>query len=531
MENPHAGLRVGAYILEEVHSHDGGMAEIWRARHVKFGVPAIAKTLRAEWAQNGELRGRFFEEGRVMYSLHHEHIVAAKEFETIDGRDYLVLEFLAGGSLADRIQQRAGVAFSFAEAVSMIRGVLKALDYAHSKPPTTQTGAPNPDDPRPIFHRDIKPENILFDEQGRAKLTDFGIAHITSTASGGNRRVTGFVQGMGTQGYMSPEQAMDARAVDHRSDLYSVGVVLFEMLTGQLPGPDTGIDARRWNPNLTSAQVGVVSRALQFEAEKRFQSASEMLHALEAAASSPAPGASSSRSPILLAAAGFLSVALICAIGLLAAWALRSPSRPEPRYALDSAAVQAVNSAGALAPFTVGKFQSLRINAGGAEPNLQPGHRIAIEIKDPDDQVRATTQLIPVLAANGRFSLYGPIAAPSEGFTSGNWKVALSFNNRVLHEVPVRIAAADPVVVTPPPVQPVVEVRTPARKEPVRPRNPSISTSQECPQGLDSTGCRVYRDYCDKALFSSSECVAFARKISACVRQGGTVASCIEGRQ
>jgi serine/threonine protein kinase len=190
----------------------GGMANVYLARHAELGRPVVVKVLLPHLARDYEMRERFRREAAAASQLVHPHICPIVDYGELPGSMFLVMPYCAGGSLADRLVRERCV--SPALTASAAAQVATALDYAHR---------------RGIVHRDVKPDNVLFDEDGNALITDFGIAtarfHSRLTATG---------RAMGTPHYMSPEQAM-GKLVDGRSDVYAVGVMLYEMLVGFLP--------------------------------------------------------------------------------------------------------------------------------------------------------------------------------------------------------------------------------------------------------------------------------------------------------
>ncbi|HEU4563311.1 MAG TPA: serine/threonine-protein kinase [Gemmatimonadaceae bacterium] len=190
----------------------GGMASVYAANHAQLGRPVVVKVLLAHLARDPEMRERFRREAEASAQLLHPYICQILDYGELDTTVFLVLPYMAGGSLADLIVRGGTVPPTRAAAICS--QVATALDYAQR---------------HGIVHRDIKPDNILFDEDDNAVITDFGIA----TARFHNRlTMTG--RAMGTPHYMSPEQAM-GKLVDGRSDLYAVGVLLYEMLVGFPP--------------------------------------------------------------------------------------------------------------------------------------------------------------------------------------------------------------------------------------------------------------------------------------------------------
>jgi serine/threonine-protein kinase len=190
----------------------GGMANVYYAKHVELGRPLVIKVLLAHLARDLEMRERFRREAEAAAQLQHPHICPILDYGEVEGTVYLVMPYMMGGSLADVIVRHRVVQPAMAAIVGA--QVAAALDYAHR---------------HGVVHRDVKPDNVLFDDDGNALITDFGIA----TAKFHNRlTMTG--RAMGTPHYMSPEQAM-GKLVDGRSDLYAVGVLLYEMMLGFPP--------------------------------------------------------------------------------------------------------------------------------------------------------------------------------------------------------------------------------------------------------------------------------------------------------
>lgn len=230
----------------------GGMGVVYKARQTKLERVVALKLLPQGLASDTAFRERFTREGRMLARLNHPNIVAVYDFGEADGLFYLLMEYVDGANL--RQAMRAG-RFTPAQALAIVPKICEALQYAHGEA---------------ILHRDIKPENILLDTKGRVKIADFGIAKLMGERpSGGTLTATGAA--VGTPQYMAPEQLEHPDDVDHRADIYSLGVVFYEMLTGELP-------LGRFAPPSAKTPVDtrvddVVFRTLEKEREKRFQSA------------------------------------------------------------------------------------------------------------------------------------------------------------------------------------------------------------------------------------------------------------------
>ncbi|MEQ8783547.1 MAG: protein kinase [Roseibium album] len=250
----------------------GGMARVYLAVQKKFGRLVALKVVTENFARDPEFRRRFVQESRINARLTHSNIVQVYDVGAAGEALYLVMEYVAGGDLNTHLDQGMRVD----DLIRVVREIGRALDYAHS---------------RGFVHRDIKPENILFREDGTAVLSDFGIARVVDNTPSVSR--TGTV--MGTPQYMSPEQAA-GRPLDGRSDVYSLGVVFYRMLTGDVPFQadtevSTGIkhlqDPIPRLPNYLAAFQDVVDRALAKRPEARFQNGAEFSDALEAVKARP----------------------------------------------------------------------------------------------------------------------------------------------------------------------------------------------------------------------------------------------------
>jgi uncharacterized protein (TIGR03067 family) len=233
----------------------GGMGIVYKARQPRLDRLVALKILPPEAGRDPAFAERFAREARALAKLTHPSIVTVYDFGESGGRFYLLMEFVDGLNLRQLLRERR---LRPEEALQVVPQICEALQYAHEQG---------------VVHRDIKPENILLDRKGHVKIADFGLAKLLGQKAT-DSALTGSQQVMGTPHYMAPEQMERPLAVDHRADIYSLGVVFYEMLTGELP-------LGRFAPPSQKVQVDVrldevVLRALEKEPERRYQHASDV---------------------------------------------------------------------------------------------------------------------------------------------------------------------------------------------------------------------------------------------------------------
>ena len=199
---------------------EGGMATVYEAVHTKLDKKVAIKVLNPSYSSNPQVQKRFEREARLMASLEHENITRITDFEEQPGQLCIVMELLGGEDLSSKIRREGPLKDS--DAMRIFSQVLKALSYAHQHPDI-------------VAHRDIKPSNIFILPDGKVKILDFGIAKIVGEGLDGTR--TGLM--LGTPLYMSPEQVRTEKNIDHRTDIYSLGVTMYFALTGAPPYDDT----------------------------------------------------------------------------------------------------------------------------------------------------------------------------------------------------------------------------------------------------------------------------------------------------
>ena len=260
----------------------GGMGAVYKARQKQLDRVVALKILPPRPGDDSAFAERFTREAKALAKLLHPNIVTLFEFGQADGIYYLLMEFVDGVSLGQLLRSSR---VSPREALAIVPQICDALQYAHDQG---------------IVHRDIKPENILLDRRGRVKVADFGLAKIVEGRDAPPRRpgedertagpavptsLTEAGKIMGTPRYMSPEQIEAPGGVDHRADIYALGVVFYQMLTNELPGKPLEPPSRKVQIDVRLDEV--VLRALEAKPERRYQQASEVKSEVETIASLP----------------------------------------------------------------------------------------------------------------------------------------------------------------------------------------------------------------------------------------------------
>jgi serine/threonine protein kinase len=248
----------------------GGMGAVFKACQKQLDRVVALKILPPGLGENPAFADRFVREAKAMARLSHPGIVAIHDFGHAEGLYFLVMEFVDGVNLRQLIQTDR---MAPREALATVPQICDALQYAHDQG---------------VVHRDIKPENILLDRRGRVKVADFGLAKLLSAngesgwaapTGAGAPGLTEAGKVMGTPQYMAPEQAEGAAEVDHRTDIYALGVVFYQMLTGELPGRQIEPPSRKVQVDVRLDEV--VLRALEREPARRYQQASQVKTAVE----------------------------------------------------------------------------------------------------------------------------------------------------------------------------------------------------------------------------------------------------------
>ena len=353
----------------------GGMGAVYKARQPGLDRFVALKVLPLEVGRDPAFAERFTREARAMARLSHPNIVAIHDFGQTDGLFYFVMDYIDGANLRHTLQ--AGK-LRPEEALAIVPQICDALQFAHDEG---------------IVHRDIKPENVLIDIRGRVKIADFGLAKLL-----GQEQTEGALtqtnQVMGTLRYMAPEQMRGSHDVDHRADIYSLGVVFYELLTGEVP-------MGRFDPPSRQVQIDVrldevVLRALAQEPDKRYQQVSEVKTDVESLTSKPAPAVArkpdldqaqavevkmeSARQEVKVPAIGLMvagvltclmaALPMLLGVKTIASWDMRgTDDGPSPVAAAPASEAVAPEASARPAPLNAERSEQ---TASGASPTLLP---------------------------------------------------------------------------------------------------------------------------------------------------------------
>jgi len=275
------GQRLGAYVIDGFLGR-GGMGVVYKAKDPNLDIDVAIKTMIGDSASKA-MKLRFIDEGRAVAKLKHPNIVGVKKTGYVKSEDgeliYIAMDFIKGKDLSKIIDEDELGSNAFERSrnsAELMSKVARALDYAHSKK---------------IIHRDVKPENILVDEEGEPYLTDFGLARIVREQE---KRLTKSHEVMGTPKYMSPEQAASTKEADRRTDVWALGAIMYEILTGVAPFDgttplnvlakimkDDPVQPRKLDNRIDKDIETITMKALEKELEKRYQTAGELAEELE----------------------------------------------------------------------------------------------------------------------------------------------------------------------------------------------------------------------------------------------------------
>jgi hypothetical protein len=264
ISRPRSADLISGYHLEKLVG-SGGMGEVHKATQLSLGRTVAVKLLNPELAKDPSFIARFQKEAAALATLSHPHIVSIVDKGKTETTYYLVMEFVDGPSLRELIRAPE---LDVVGALRRMLEICRAIEYAHG---------------RGVIHRDLKPENILLDQQagGIAKVSDFGLASFLADASPSSRyALTSTHVSMGTLSYMAPEQRVDAKNADARADIFSLGVILYEWLTGEVPLGTFDPPSRR-KPGLDARLDNIVTRCLKPDPDDRYPSVTALVADLE----------------------------------------------------------------------------------------------------------------------------------------------------------------------------------------------------------------------------------------------------------
>jgi serine/threonine protein kinase len=268
------GQQLDEYRLEALLGR-GNMARVYRGLDMRLNRRAAIKVIDTPYRSDSEYARRLQREAQAVAQLEHPHIVTIYRYGQVRNVFYIAMQYIEGADLSTVLEtyRDDGQFYAPQDVTRIIREVCQALDYAHS---------------RGVIHRDVKPSNIMLDKLGRAILTDFGLALLTAIGTRG--------EVLGTPHYVSPEQSVSSAQVVPQSDLYSVGVILYEMFTGQLPFDSENLmdvalmhieklppPPRRFRPELTTELEAVILKCLEKDPQRRYANGAALADALDRA--------------------------------------------------------------------------------------------------------------------------------------------------------------------------------------------------------------------------------------------------------
>ena len=470
--NLEIGSTVGDYEVVGILGA-GGMGQVYKVRNVISDRVEAMKVLLPDLANQPELADRFLREIKVQASLEHPNIASLHTAVRVDNQLLMLMEFVEGVTLDQMLKQRGPL--PAAEAVDYIMQVLSALEYAHA---------------RGVVHRDIKPGNMMLPPGGLVKLMDFGIARSTT-----DNKLTQTGTGVGSLYYMSPEQIQGVTAPDGRSDLYSVGVSLYELVTGKRPFDDdsqfaimsahlagTPVPPVTVDPRLPKMLNDVILMSVAKDAGARFQTAGALRNALSNAAAGLQPTAVL---PTAAAAAAARSAAAVPPVGQPSKTAPQPGKAVAPRQPVSHrgawmglgavVAVLAIVAVIALAPWKKTGASPAKAEAPVTQPAPQPAPQ-------PPAPVAAQPEPQP----------QPPAAAPVTTPVSISPRV-LSRTPGVAKAIPAvsqQPAAQVPVAPPQPAPQPAIQ-QQPAPQQPAAPVGPSRAELQEVRESMALIGVRA----------------------------------------
>ncbi len=348
----------------------GGMGVVYLAEHKTLDKKFAVKSLSPALTEDFQFRERFYQEARNQALLDHPNIVQATDFFEDNQQFFFVMEYVDGSDLGEIIRTRGKLPED--EALAIFKLILEGLDYAHNKG---------------IIHRDVKSPNVIIDASGRPRITDFGIAVMF-----GSQRHTEVGTPVGTAWYMSPEQITNPQNIDHRSDVYSAGILLYEMLTGEMPfdgNSEFSIkekqvnaprpDPREKNPEISAELAKIVLKAINKNPDNRFHGCAEFLDFIKKYEASKTP------IPTRPVKWMLLSLTLIVIIGLgVATYKIIHPTRPSdaaPELLIDIGSKEAAILCRQFFEISI-IHQNLEIAGSLGEVELAQGYKNQIHEKE-----------------------------------------------------------------------------------------------------------------------------------------------------